>query len=285
LIDRLKAFGEFDVCPEVEGKLRAVSASTIDRLLGSVRRAGARGISTTRPGALLKHQIAVRTFADWDDTRPGFTEIDLVAHCGGDTSGEYVYTLTLTDIATGWVELAAIRNRSEEAVTVALDRLRVRLPFVLLGIDCDNGAEFINYHLQRYCLKNKITLTRSRPYRKNDQCYVEQKNGHVVRRLIGYGRYEGEAAAAAFNRLYNLHRRFVNFFQACRKLTGKAREGAKVKKGYDAPQTPYQRLLDSSVLAEDDATELVAYYEGINPAELHRRIEELGHEVSKHKII
>jgi hypothetical protein len=281
LIDRLKVFGELTLCPDVEEKLRLISPATIDRMLSKVRRERDRGISTTKSGSLLKHQIPIRTFSDWDDLRPGFAEIDLVAHCGGDASGDYIYTLTLTDIATGWVVLVAIPNRSELAVTAALDKIRKILPFALLGIDCDNGTEFINHNLNKYCQRHKITFTRSRPYRKNDQCYVEQKNGHVVRRLAGYARYQGDEAVNILNRIYVNQHMFLNFFQPCRKLTSKLREGAKVKKEYDDPQTPYARLLTFPTLSREKQAELKIYFEGINPALVRRRMADLGHELAK----
>jgi hypothetical protein len=261
-----------------------ISPATIDRLLRKVRREGIRGISTTQAGSLLKHQIPIRTFSDWDDLKPGYVEIDLVAHCGEDAGGEFIYTLTLTDIATGWVELVAIKNRSQIAVTAALDRIISRIPFLILGIDCDNGSEFINYHLQRYCEERKINFTRSRPYKKNDQCYVEQKNGHVVRRLAGYARYEGEEATTTLNRLYSIHRQFINFFQPCRKLASKVRIGAKVSKDYDDPQTPYVRLLAFKILSKKQTADLKTYYESINPAQIRRRIEALGHDLAKHSV-
>ena len=289
LIERLKVFGEWPDCPPVERALAAISAATIDRLLHSVRRPGPRGRSTTRAGTLLKHQIPVRTFADWDDLTPGFAEVDLVAHCGEDAGGDFAYTLTLTDIATGWVELVALRNRSQVTVTEALKQVRRRLPFPLRGIDCDNGSEFINAHLLRYCTDRRITFTRSRPYRKNDQCYVEQKNGHVVRRLAGYARYEGAEAVEALDRLYRQHRQLLNFFQPCRQLLKKTREGAKVKKEYDAPRTPYQRTpyqrtLDSGLLSGEGAAGLTALCQAINPAQVRRREEELGHALAKQAV-
>ena len=284
LMDRLQAFGELDLCPDVERKLRAISPATIDRLLKKARRDGARGISTTSPGSLLKHQIPIRTFSDWSDVQPGFAEIDLVAHCADDGGGDFAYTLTLTDVSIGWVENVAIKNRSQIAVTETLNRIISRMPFPLLGIDCDNGSEFINYHLARYCQDRKITFTRCRPYRKNDQCYVEQKNGHVVRRLVGYARYEGDAAVAILNRIYSSHRMFVNFFQPCRKLKSKVRTGAKVKKDYDLAQTPYARLIGFNILSKEDAAQLKACYENINPARVRRRIDDLGHELVKHAV-
>jgi len=282
LIDRLRAFDELEFCPSVELKLQSISASTIDRLLKKSRRGGLRGISTTSPGSLLKHQIAIRTFSDWSDIQPGFAEVDLVAHCAEDGGGDFVYTLTLTDVSLAWVENVAIRNRSQIAVTDALERIINRMPFPLRAIDCDNGAEFINHHLARFCADREINFTRGRPGRKNDQCYVEQKNGHVVRRLIGYARYESDEAVAILNRIYSNQRLFLNFFQPCRKLVSKVRTGAKVKKDYDLAQTPYARLIASKTLSNEKAAELQTYYLSINPAKTRRRIDDLCHELPKH---
>ena len=150
-----------------------------------------KGRSRTKPGTLLRNQITVRTFADWQEDRPGFVEVDLVVHEGGRARGDYAQTLDLTDVATGWVELAAVLNKAQVWVFEAFERIRQQLPFPLLGLDSDNGTEFINHHMKRYCDQEKITFTRSRPYRKNDNCFVEQKNYSVVRRLVGYDRYQG----------------------------------------------------------------------------------------------
>ena len=282
LIDRLAAFDELHLSPSVDAKLRSISPASIDRLLKKVRRGGMRGISTTCPGSLLKHQISIRTFSDWNEAEPGFAEIDLVAHCADDGGGDFAYTLTLTDISTSWVENTSIKNRSQIAVTDALERIINRMPFALKGIDCDNGSEFINHHLAGFCKEREITFTRSRPYRKNDQCYVEQKNGHVVRRLIGYARYESAEAVDLLNRIYSNHRLLVNFFQPCRKLTSKVRTGAKVKKDYDVAQTPYARLIASNTLSNQESTEITNYYLTINPGQVWRRIDELMHQLRKH---
>jgi hypothetical protein len=171
--------------------LAQISPSTIDRLLTPAhRRLRPHGHSTTKPGSLLNKAIPIRTFADWNDARPGFLEIDLVAHCGETASGEYLCTLDTVDIATRWSECIVPANRGQRAVCEALQALRERLPFPLLGIDSDNDASFINDHLRRYCQKEQITFTRSRPYKKNDQAHVEQKNWSMVRQLVGYDRYE-----------------------------------------------------------------------------------------------
>jgi hypothetical protein len=283
LLEALERHGELDgrlVTPEVRGKLLTLSAATCDRLLGPHRRASPLyGKSTTKPGTLLKHQIPIRTFADWTESekRPGFCEIDLVAHCGDSAAGEFVHTLTVTDVFTGWTECQAIVNRSQLSVSEALEAIRTRLPFALLGIDSDNGSEFINAHLLRYCEKNKLTFTRCRPYKKNDQCHVEQKNWTVVRQTVGYSRMEGDAFLHLLFRIYIRHRLFLNFFQPSLKLTGKERSGAHVKKTYDTAQTPYRRLHSWLEAQGEDAFEsrtiLAALYQKLNPAEIRRQIE------------
>ena len=238
-------------------------------------------MSTTRAGRLLKHQVPIRTFAEWDAARPGFTEIDLVAHGGDSAHGEYVHTLTLVDVATGWCEFRAVPYRSQRDVFAALQVQRERLPFPLLGIDSDNDGAFINAHLLRYCEAEHLTFTRSRPNKKNDQCHVEEKNGSVVRRTIGYDRYEGEPATRAFNALYDGLRLWVNFFQPSMKLVAKHRLGSTVRKTYDRPQTPYQRVLASPHVSEQDKQVLRDIFQALNPLalrqELDRRLEAVWH--------
>jgi len=202
-------------------------------------------------------------------------EIDLVAHCGGTAGGDYLYTLTMTDICTGWTECIVIVNRSQVSVSTAIEKIRLRLPFALLGIDSDNGSEFINHHLKRYCDERKITFTRCRPYKKNDQCHVEQKNGAVVRPLVGYARYEGVEAAAHINKLYAVHRLALNYFEPSMKLTGKSRLGAKVKKTYDQAKTPLDRLIAFGLLCETARKKLEERFQQLNPAKLRRDIANL----------
>ncbi len=192
--------------------------------------------------------MPVRTFADWQDPEPGFVEADLVAHCGGAMSGSFVWTLVLTDVASGWTDCAPLLVREARLVVEALGQLRSALPFPLRGIDTDNGSEFLNETLVSYCSQEGIELTRSRPYRKNDQAWVEQKNGAVVRRLVGYGRLAGVAAAETLARLYAASRLFVSVFQPSFKLAEKTREGARVRKRYHPPETPCARLLASDTI-------------------------------------
>jgi len=191
-----------------------------------------------------------------------------------DGGGEYLYTLTMTDVCTGWTECVALVNRSQIAVRAGIDLVRKRLPFLLLGIDSDNGGEFINHLLVGYCAEHGITFTRCRPYKKNDQCHVEQKNGALVRPLVGYARYEGVEAASHLNRLYVIHRLCVNFFEPSMKLTGKSRQGAQVKKTYDKAKTPWERLAAPGHLAGDACERWRQKYLGFNPAQLRRDSEE-----------
>lgn len=195
LVEALQRHGELTLDEPTRALLLALSPTTAHRLLADERRARqGRGRATTKPGTLLKPQIPVRTFADWDDARPGFVEIDLVAHGNASVGGEFLYSLVLTHIATGWTECVPLLNRSQNAVTAAVDLARPRFPFPLLGLDSDNGSEFINADLLRYCHAHQLTFTRSRPYRKNDQAHGEQKNRSIVRHFVGYDRFESQAA-------------------------------------------------------------------------------------------
>jgi hypothetical protein len=230
------------------------------------------GLSTTKPGTLLKQSIPVRTFAQWDDARPGFMEIDLVAHCGEASQGEYLNSLDMIDVKTRWVALYGLLNRSQATVSAAIAVCRRHLPYALLGLDSDNGAEFINHDLKRYCEQEHITFTRCRPYQKNDQAYVEQKNWTAVRQNVGYDRYEGQAACAALNALYEPLGLYLNFFQPVMVLIEKRRDGAKVTKRYDVAQTPYQRVLASPDVPEEAKERLRKLYLTLNPAALLRQI-------------
>ena len=269
----LKRHGEITLTPEVEAQLCRISASTIDRLLHPYRRLGGRRpFATTKRGSLLKRSIPIRTFTDWEEDTPGYLEIDLVAHCGDSPDGLFLTTLTAVDVASGWSECIGVWGKGQQRVRSAIHRVRQRLPFPLLGLDSDNGSEFINRYLYNYCREEGITFTRSRPYKKNDSCHVEQKNWSVVRRLIGYDRYDSKAALEALNRVYNLTRLYVNLFQPDMKLIHKSRHGAKVRKVYDRAQTPYQRLLSTGILSEAKAQELASTYHHLNPALLLRQI-------------
>jgi len=278
----LEKWGELEVTVEVGKKLERISASTIDRLLCDERKElmlGSR--SRTKPGTLLKSQIPIRTFSEWDDARIGFVEIDLVGHDGGDGSGDFAQTLDATDISSGWTETEAVRNKAQVHVFEALGQIRQRLPFQLLGIDSDNGSEFINGPLLRFCQAEKITFTRSRSGRKNDNCFVEQKNYSVVRRNVGYMRYDSDQEVELLNRLYGRLRLYTNYFQPVMKLISKERAGARVRKSYDIAKTPYQRLVGSPEVSKETKAKLRASYEKLNPAALKREITRLQDELIK----
>lgn len=273
-IEALERHGELKLDEETRAQLLSISPATVDRLLKRVRaRIKPHGLSATKPGILLKHTIPIRTFAQWDDAQPGFMEIDLVAHCGDSTRGEYLNSLDMVDVCTRWVELTALINRSQATVSAAIAATQTRLPYALLGLDSDNGSEFINNDLKRFCEQEHITFTRCRPYKKNDQAYVEQKNWTAVRQMVGYDRYEGEAACAALRALYQPLRLYLNFFQPVMVLLEKQRNGAKVTKRYDQAKTPYQRILDTPAVPEEAKARLRQIYPTLNPAALLRQIE------------
>jgi hypothetical protein len=272
-VKALERFGHISFEPEVREKLLSLSPATVDRLLRHERYPEGKGKSTTRPGSLIKHRIAVRTFFDWNDLSPGFFEADLVAHCGDTVAGTFLNTLVLTDIATGWTECLALLRRSESDVILAVDEIRQVLPFPLLGLDTDNGGEFINHEMLRYCQHEKITFTRSRSYRKNDQAHVEEKNGSIVLRLIGYDRYEGVEAWHSLQELYLTLRQYVNFFQPSMKLVEKEKQQGQVSKKYDSAQTPYQRLLTFNILNENHKSQLQRHYENLDPVALLTELE------------
>ncbi len=271
----LERFGHLALPEEVRERLLTMSPATADRFLYWERHPEGLPPSTTRPGKLLKHQIPVRTFFDWNDRAPGFVEADLVAHCGERAEGSFLNTLTLTDIATGWTECLALLRRSATDVSAAIHALRQCLPFPLLGLDTDNGSEFINYDLLGYCEQEKITFTRSRTYRKNDQAHVEEKNGSVVRRLVGYDRYEGMDAWQALTALYGALRLYVNYFQPSAKLLSKERKEGRTTKRYDKAQTPYQRVLGSAAICEDRKSQLRNSYQRLDPVMILQELERL----------
>ena len=246
-VDSLVRHGHLNISKAIRYRLLGMSASTIDRLLKEERKKLARGRSTTRPGSLLKRHIEVRTFSDWTNTRPGFFEADCVAHCGTSIKGSFLSTLTLTDIHTGWTECRALPNKSESAVAAALSEIAGQLPFPVRGFDSDNGTEFINSKILEWCAERKVTFTRSREYRKNDQAHVEEKNGSIVRKYVGYDRFEGQASLKILAKLYSLTRLYVNFFQPSMKIVGKEKDGGKVTKLYEQAKTPCQRLLESDI--------------------------------------
>ncbi len=274
LASRLAQFGELELDCSTEAKLGRASAATLERLLAAhqapVRK---RAASPTKAGTLLRNRIPVRTCWEWDDARPGFVEVDTVAHCGATTEGFYLWTVTAVDVATGWVDMDVVWGKTQERVGAAIRRMRGRLPVPLLGLDSDNGSEFINRGLYAYCENNGITFTRSRPYRKNDSAHVEQKNGAVVRRLTGHSRYSSSAAFRQMQQVYSLARLQANFFQPVRRLIGKSRQGDRVVRRHDEGMTPYRRMLGSGALVGARRVVLEKLYASLNPLWLSRQID------------
>jgi hypothetical protein len=258
-LDALARHDELELPEPVRSRLAKMSPATMDRLLRRHRGSHPGPRSLTKPGSLLKSQIKVRLGTEWDDGRPGFCEVDTVAHCGGDLSEGYFFTLSLTDVATGWTECAPLRNKGSQEALAKLKGIASRLPFPLLGLDSDNGSEFMNYHLLRFCEEGKVHFTRCRPYHKNDQCYIEQKNSSVVRRHTGYSRYDDDAQFRLLTHLYSDLRLLVNFFEPS-------------IKGKQKAMTPYRRLLASGILNEREQSELERTYLDLNPIALRRQL-------------
>lgn len=274
-LPRLHAAGHLDIGDEGYARLTRVSPSTLDRIRAQRRVPGRRLRGGTKPGSLLKKQIPIRTFADWDDKRCGFVEIDLVQHDGGNSSGIFACTLHVTDVSTGWCEPIAVENKAQKRVFDALLCVRHRLPFDLLGIDSDNGAEFINAELYRYCELNELTFTRGRVGRKNDNAYVEQKNFTVVRKLVGDQRIDTPGQVKLLNALYERYRLYINFFLPVTKLLRKERIGSRVKKIYDLPKTPYQRVLDAPEVSPKRKEALTLAYQHLDVVTLRTEIDAL----------
>jgi hypothetical protein len=267
LLPALERHGHLKLDEAIRDKVLAMSAATIDRLLRAPRNA-TRTRKLRRVTPEIRRRIAVRTFADWNEPPPGSMEMDLVAHCGDMNRGSYVHSLVLTDIASGWTECAPLVVRESTLLVEALERVRLGLPFALRALDVDNGSEFVNETMIQYCLRNGIELTRSRPYRKNDQAWIEQKNGAIVRKLLGYRRFEGIAAAQVLVRLYGASRLFVNFFQPSFKLAEKHRQGAQVTKRYHPPQTPCERLLLAETVPDATKVKLREVGNALDPLQL-----------------
>lgn len=275
LLKVLKVHGEIRVSEETEELVTKVSRSQIDRLLAPYKlKRKKRWPTSIKPGTLLK-EIPVRA-SGFKADKPGFTEIDLVHHNGGSSHGEYLHTLNLTDIFSGLSEQQAVMGRGQVRVHKALRDIEERLPFTLLGIDSDNGSEFINGHLFRYCQEKEIEFTRIRPYQKNDNAHIEQKNWHQIRKLVGYSRYDTIKELEILNKLYSGPLRlWNNFFQPVMKLKGKVRIKAKTKRLYDVTQTPYQRLLKSGELGKRQKNKLTKLYHRLNPIKLQEEVEVL----------
>jgi hypothetical protein len=268
----------FEVSGQLEKDLLAISARQMDRRLGShKRRVKRRLYGTTRPGSLLKHMIPIKT-DHWDVTLPGYLEIDLVSHSGPSAAGEFIYTLDCVDIATGWVERAAVMGKGQLGIVTALKQIEQRLPFRLCGIDSDNGSEFINTHLFNFCQQRpknrRVQFTRSRPYKKDDNAHVEQKNWTHVRKLLGWDRYDTAEALNAINGLYEQLRIFQNLFQPSMKLSTKTRKGSRVIRRYDQPSTPLQRVLNCAQKTVQPIEVLKSTLQDTDPFELSRNIDQ-----------
>jgi hypothetical protein len=276
-LPRLYTTGFLQVSPACYQKLLYVSPATIDRLLVGRRLRLGKARGFTKPGTLLKHQIPIRTWADWTEHRPGFCEMDLVDHSGGwiIRGTDHAWTLCFTDVLTAWTECVAVRNKAQVHVFAAICRARQRLPFPLLGIDSDNGSEFINDQLYRYCLREHLTFTRGRAGKKNDSAHVEQKNWSIVRRSVGYYRYDTPEQLDLLNRLYAVLHYYVNFFLPIMKLQEKSRVGSKVKRVYDDPKTPYARVLASPDVSEEHKAQLREVYDLLDLVQLRQQIDEL----------
>jgi transposase InsO family protein len=276
LVPMLRRDGEIDLTDGDADLLIAMSAATIDRRLQAAKALAAFvSRSHTKPGSLLKSQIPIRTWSEWDDTRPGFVEIDLVGHEGGNSFGEFCFTLTVTDIATGWTVNRTVVNKAAIHVVAALDDALVQCPFPILGIDSDNGSEFINVHLFEYCAARKVTFTRARPGNKNDGAHVEQKNWTHVRRLVGYLRYDTPAELKLLNQIWALDQHFTNLVCTQQKLISRQRVGAKIIKRHDPAQTPHQRALAAGVLTPATKAALTRALNQLHPGKLQREIDTL----------
>jgi hypothetical protein len=276
LVAVLRHFGELVIDEDTAALLMSMSAATIDRRLAGERaKYQLKGRASTKPGSLLKSQIPVRTWADWDEARPGFVEVDLVGHDGGNPAGPHAVTLTVTDIATGWTENRSVPSKEAKCVLAALNDIAAKMPFPILGVDSDNGSEFINDHLWRWCQKRQITFTRARPGNKNDGCHVEQKNWAVVRTVVGYHRYDTAAELLLLNEIWPLQSKLTNYFYPQQKLISKVRDGAKVSKKHDKATTPFHRAIDHPTMTVERIVALTRTYSLINPAATQRQVQAL----------
>lgn len=283
VLDALERHGHADgLSGALRRDLLSMSASTMDRMLKPDRDSmSLKGRSTTKPGGLLKSQIPIRRGSEWDDASLGFMEIDTVAHCGATARGEFCYSLDATDVTSGWTELRAVRNKAEVHMVEAMREIRARLPFELRGIDSDNGSEFINGHFLRYCAEEDLVFTRGRPYTKNDGCFVEEKNWSVVRRTVGYSRWEGQEACDLLNEIYERQRLLTNYFTPSAKLVSRTRDGSRVVRFHDKPLTPYRRVLGMKGVGKAARERMRAEYLAADPFKLRMEIHELQQRLLK----
>jgi len=255
-IDDPQVRSKFPMSDEVRGKLKKISRSTVERLLKDEReKHKVKGTCTTKRGTLLKNQIPVRVFWNWDDKKPGFCEIDTVSHDGGGTiSSDYAWSLTATDVALCWTEVRALKNKARKWTSEAIEDMRSVFPVPVRGFDSDGGPEFINWHFKAWCEKNEITFTRGRAYHSNDNCFVEQKNGDVIRKTVGYARFEGDAALDALRDVYRYLCPLLNYFYPNKKLAGKQTlSNGTVKKIYEKQlKTPYERVQEHPDIRDEN---------------------------------
>ena len=273
-IDSLERHHEINLSEEEKTLLLTISSATIDRLLKKERRKlNGKGKAGTKPGTLLKNQIPIRTWMDWNNKTPGFLEIDTVHNCGSSLNGNYVHTLDTTDVATSWNECVAFLGGNERFTIKALEEIKTRIPFPILGIDFDSGAEFVNWYLVKYCDKNKIIYTRSREGYKNDQAYIEQQNFSVVRRFVGYKRLDTWEELANVNQLYLKLSDYQNFFQSVMRLKSKERDGAHMKRIYFKATTAYQKVMEHPKISEKTKDKLKEKFLSLSPKKLLEEIE------------
>ncbi|HKR47874.1 MAG TPA: transposase family protein, partial [Paraburkholderia sp.] len=283
LIESMTRYGHLTLSDGLRERLLEVSAATIDRLLADVREQAFDG-KRKRAGGVgnaIRRAVPIRTFADWNDPLPGYLEIDFVEHCGGiKVDGDFVHSLVMTDIATGWTECLAMPFRNHAFVIEHVERVRAALPFPLRGLDSDNDTAFMNEAVFDFCKATGIELTRSRAYKKNDQAWVEQKNGSIVRRLVGYGKLRGLEDTETLASLYRISRLYINYFQPSFKLKSKTRHGARVTKRYEAPLTPLERVLRSPTVLEATKQRLREEFRSLDPVELLRRMRDAQRRVA-----
>lgn len=273
LLEAMERHGHLRLEEAVRSQLLAMSPATMDRHLRSIREQAYGGRKKKRAALnRVRKLVPVRTFADWGEPHPGYFEVDMVVHCGDRNEGSFVHTLVVTDVASGWTECIALPVREQALIVEAIDGMRPMLPFPILGIDTDNDSAFLNDTLWNYCHEHGIVFTRSRAYHKNDQAWVEQKNGAIVRKLVGYGRLEGLASTAALRRLYGTSRLYINFFQPSFKLVSKTRTGARVHKTYDGPMTAYARLQASTQIVQEEKNRLGRQMAKLDPVLLLKQI-------------
>ena len=284
LIESMTRYGHLSLSDGLRERLLEVSAATIDRLLADVRDQAFDG-KRKRAGGVgnaIRRAVPIRTFADWNNPLPGYLEIDFVEHCGGvKVDGDFVHSLVMTDIATGWTECLAMPFRNHAFVIEHVERVRAALPFPLRGLDSDNDTAFMNAAVFDFCKATGIELTRSRAYKKNDQAWVEQKNGSIVRRLVGYGKLRGLEDTETLASLYRISRLYINYFQPSFKLKSKTRHGARVTKRYEAPLTPLERVLRSPSVPEATKQRLREEFRSLDPVELLRRMRDAQRRVAE----